>query len=1261
MSGYHMGINMGHDRSAAIVKDGEILVAIGNERLDRMKHSVGFMLHSPGMPSQIQIPEESISYCLDYLGININDIATITANMPGKDYAPDILRRKYTKSIASKVRQIPSHHLAHAYSTYWPSKFDSAIVLVVDGSGSTFEQKGNRVTESYTLYCATNNKFTVLHRETAIAHLANLSTIGFVYEYIARLAGFISSIGRDLKIPESGKLMGLAPFGRPHHNLNRWFKTRENDYHIEISAYDIFLEIEALKKLYDDETSDRKPYLKPYIVDLAFKVQQELEQALIHLVKLAKKETGINKLCLAGGVALNSVANYKIYTELELEEIFIFPAAGDDGIAAGCAFWAYHTEEKGETRKALKYATLGKPYKDSEIQKAIDNFSDSINYEKYDDRQILSISATALAKGHIIARFSGGSEYGPRALGNRSIIVDPTFQKMKDILNVRVKFREAFRPFAPVIPKENLSTVFEIDIDVPFMLMVSKIKEEYRKILPAITHVDGTGRVQSLTREENNYFYSLCKAVEQIRQGPPVLLNTSFNVAGQPIVETPTEAIQTFLSTDIDYLCLGNYWISSKNKPVLDYEEHLEKIRDTPTPYPMLKEMRNVNGLMISLDKALFGGEIKNTLWSPEELKDISSKGAKFKETSSLFENAMMNDRLKTQISDRAIIFLDPLNRSSIVDLEGKIKTRFYDYQEIQLLLALQYSPKKNEKIRLDMQLTNLEFRKKISWGMDELGKYGANIHPDWKMNKLVDSELNKFYSRALMPFQNESFNLRKKLAEIDDKLKKYGYNEKEICDLIGVNSLQLIKPFYLHYYDQYVLPKNELGDLIRLFLLRVALPKQRIVELFDTNLFNVLVKIGILVSRSNCWASRIALFCVDGLLIATDHRYMFLEEDKIDEEPVMYIGMDSYGLVQTVPRKITTKTLDLCSGSGIQGIIASRYSKWVIGVDINPRAIRFARFNAQLNGVDNIEFKLGNLYQAVEGEKFDLILANPPFVPSPNQDYKFRDGGANGEEIVAQIVIKSSDYLQSSGRLYIVSDLVDVPHYQQKIETWWKGGLANTLILKTADRNDILFSVPHARIPFNQSYQDYTKELSSWIDNFHRAKLTAVNFGYILIQRLEEGCQDRYYCRTVNNPSAPIYDEVNDYFKNHILLCSEASNAKYLTLHEGLVIHFDYSVSVEEATYKLSIPHNQYFTTYTVSEKIYLGLLYIKDVKPQLQEFLNNSNQKWLYDLIYKGIIQLSDRKAIAQQKKIVKEESMAIAEQETKTTPTCLSSYLR
>lgn len=1291
MKNYHLGINLGHDRAAALVCDGEIIVAIQQERLDRKKHSIGFLHQSPGDTKQIQLPLQAINYCLDAHNINMTDINSITANMPGEDHSPHILKHCLAPEWTGKIKRISYHHLAHAYTAYWPSGFDDALILVADASGSAESGK----TESYTLYRGRDNVLTPLHEEKVTSHLASLSTLGFLYEYVTRKAQFITRLSPSLSIPEAGKLMGLAPFGTLQENWQQWIHTSPDSYTLDISPYDIFLEVAALEKRYD--TGEGKAYLRPYLVDMARKIQHELEQALLHIVELAVNETGLRKLCLAGGVALNSVANYKLYRQLKLDDIFIFPAAGDAGIAAGCALWAYANNEndhrhrplkKQPSRKQLRSAALGRTYSNTDVKAAAKKFGDRISVETLAPENVIKRCAEALAKGHIIARLGEGSEFGPRALGHRSILADPTFARMKDIINARVKFRESFRPFAPVIPATDVSEVFEQNVAAPFMLLVSDIKKKFHDVIPSVTHHDGTGRVQTVTKEDNVYLYQLCREMVKIRDGPPVVLNTSFNVAGQPIVETPEEAIETFLRADIDYLCLENIWIKKTQIPVLDYEQHLLKVESDELPHGLAPGQPAVTDLMRELDRALFFNERETCPWTKEELHALSSAGGRYKETSRLFPENPFQQAFKTQLSNNVVLILDPLGKSKLVKLSDASASKSYTLIEIKWVMAVhQNNAEQAEAIRLETQLSTLEANNKVSWAKQQLAEFNLTSFDLLPLSLDIDSQLTHSSTKTLPHFEKETFTCSNALSELRHRLINHKYSIFTICEALNIESLQNIEPTHLHYYDEYKLPQTELADLIRLFLLRGALTEARAITLFGDQLFSLLSKLGILILRGQQWASRIDLYCAEDLFIATDHRYMFLEEDKLEninnENPVMYIGMDSLGLVSTAPRSPSQNSLDLCCGSGIQALVASRYSHKVTGVDLNPRAIRFSRFNAQLNGIENVTFKSGHLYAVVKGETFDIILANPPFVPSPNENLRFRDGGKSGEAVLQQIINGANAQLSDIGKLHIVTDLVDLNSYQAKLLQWWGNEEIDTLVLHTADRDDVLFSVPHSHHPFGQSFQDYNQALKEWINNFHAANIKAVNFGYIIMHRSTKNQTGSYFTRAIHNPSTSIWSQVADYFSQRDKLAAIGSTPLYLSLTPGLRFQIEQDALNGAASITIVVPNQAYYSTYTVSEAIYRTMVSIAENQPAAKEFLQMADRRWIEDLILKGLIQLSSGEKSAQKRQTITNDKkgnlsgniqerpeqpspsqvlnkIEIQEQETKTTPTCLSSYM-
>nr|MBS0021039.1 methyltransferase [Gammaproteobacteria bacterium] len=1267
MSGYHLGINLGHDRAAALVTGGEIVVAIQQERLDRCKYSIGLLHQAPGDSAQVQLPNEAIRYCLEASGVRLSELMSITANMPGVDYSNDILRRQLPPEVMQKVRCIASHHLAHAYSAYWPSGFDDAVILVADATGTTGVDGR---TESYTLYKACGSKISLLHAERVPAHLAGLSTLGFIYEYISRKAGFVTQVGAQVTVPESGKLMGLAPYGNEQRNWHRWIRPITNSYSLNIPAYDLFLEVAALEKRYDN--GQGKPYLRSYLVDLAYKVQKELEQAIVHLVRKAVEDTGIRKLCLAGGVALNSVANYTVLQEVGLDDIFIFPAAGDSGVAAGCALWSYAHEIHDAKRIKLRNATLGRIYDQKVIYKAVERFADRIQVEALSESQLLKRTAEVLAQGHIVARFEKGSEYGPRALGHRSILADPTFERMKDILNARVKFREPFRPFAPVVPEENIALVFEQQVASPYMLLVSPIKERYRAEIPAVTHHDRTGRVQTVTLEANPFLYRLCHALVATREHLPIVLNTSFNVAGQPIVESPEEAIQTFLNTDIDYLCLEDLWIAKRDVPVKSYAQQLAQLEDSRFPQGLASGQPALSELMQQLDRALFFGDTAGCPWLADELRRLSREGGRFKETSRLFRDTSYGIDFQTQWASNVVCILDPLDQSEVIDRSGTFQSSAYTLSEVALLQAIIRGSKDElDKLRIDQQLSTLEWEERMQWGLKQLAQYRLQPNQRVMTIRQQDTPLSGLPDRTLAPFADERFSAREVSGALRAILVAAAYSESTVCKLLGTESLQRIEPTYLHYYDRFLLPQSDLGDLIRFFLLRVALSAERLKGLFGSQCLDSLIRLGVVKCRGDKWASAIDLYCADGLFIATDHHHMVHDGDQLDEDPVMYIGLDSLGLVHTAPRYPAERALDLCTGSGIQALVASRYAKEVLGIDINPRAIRFARFNACLNGIYNARFIVGDLYSSLKGREFDLILANPPFVASPRQELRFRDGGACGEDVLSRIVSEAAHYLTENGRLHVVADLADAADYEKKLDAWWSGGPAHKLVLQTADRNELQFAIPHTHAPFGQRFETYNTELEQWVTSFRQAKLTSINFGYICIHRLPPDATSSYYIRTIHNPDIPIHEQVKRYFEQRESVQGNDNSQLFLRATEDLRFRIEFRIDDQlrtpERRYQLFVPDNPYYTTYTVNEDIFRGLELILRRDVQLSELPKPYNQEWILELIYKGLVHVSsfpfNKKHSKKSTPSLTEPAQpqyCVQEAQTKTTPTCLSSYI-
>ncbi|NOU66740.1 carbamoyl transferase [Paenibacillus sp. LMG 31461] len=511
-----------HNTGAAIIKevDNEVQFAfISEERLNREKDSRVF-------------PIKSILACMKQLNINSKDEIDLIV----MDHIEDIDWRKdnktrevivndFFKDINEEKIKIINHHLAHACSTFFSSSFDEAAVLIVDGRGTMKE------TQSLFYASTKDNQINLLDSTDKVG-------IGLLYSTVSQKIGF----GKM----QEGKTMGLAPYGRDNNkrifNFPKEFVGVVTDYSNVVSEGTYTLTAE-----YDKEISGWDD-----VATAAYEVQEECEAAFLHLAKYAKEKTKSDFLCLSGGVALNSVSNDKVLKSGLFNDIFINPACSDTGIPLGCALYGYHIAKGRPKSYSTINPYMGPEYSVEDINKAISSFTGFSIYE----RNAIEKLTEMLIDNKIIARHYGRSEMGPRALGNRSILMNPTIEENKDVLNERVKHRESFRPFAPAILEEFTCDYFDLDRQSPYMLLVPNVNEDKRQVIPAVTHVDGTARVQTLTKERNGAFYDLVESFYKI-SGVPVLLNTSFNVAGEPIVETPEDAIRCFLSTNIDALLIG--------------------------------------------------------------------------------------------------------------------------------------------------------------------------------------------------------------------------------------------------------------------------------------------------------------------------------------------------------------------------------------------------------------------------------------------------------------------------------------------------------------------------------------------------------------------------------------------------------------------------------------------------------------------------------------------------------------------------------
>ena len=560
---YVLGIScFYHDSAAALLRDGHVAFAAAEERYTRRKHCIDF-------------PLRAVQAALDHEGITIGDVAAVAfyekpilkfdrlllssiATWPlgfpifrrflplwfkQKLQTPAIFRREL--GYAKPVYYV-EHHLSHAASSFLLSPFERAAIITVDGTGE------------WTTTATGLGEGTAIDLDEEIRFPHSL---GLLYSAITLHLGF--------KVNNcEGKVMGLASYGDPEAYRDafaRLITVRDDgSFHLDMRYFGYLhkptMTHRRLAELLGPPRRQGEP-LDQRHMDVAAALQAVLEDAMIRMGRHVHERTGQRALCLAGGVALNCVANGRVLRETPFDDIFIQPAAGDDGTAIGCAAYVYHTLMGHARGEPLRTACLGDGFSDEQVRACLD--ARGAAYRRLERDELLRFTAQQVADDKIVGWFQGRMEFGPRALGNRTILANPCSPEMKDILNHRVKHREPFRPFAPSALLDRASEFFDIDAPSPFMLLVADVRPDQRDALPAITHVDGTARLQTVARDENPLYYDLITEFAELT-GVPVVLNTSFNVRGEPIVRSPDDAYACFESTGIDTLVMHDFVVEKE-------------------------------------------------------------------------------------------------------------------------------------------------------------------------------------------------------------------------------------------------------------------------------------------------------------------------------------------------------------------------------------------------------------------------------------------------------------------------------------------------------------------------------------------------------------------------------------------------------------------------------------------------------------------------------------------------------------------------
>ena len=561
---YNLGISCYyHDSAAALLKDGHVIAAVEEERFSRKKFDDDF-------------PYKSIQWCLDEAGITPDQIDSVAfydkpvlklerlldnyiAVAPRGLYSfLDVMpkwlhKRLWIKNDIKKALKgfkgeiiFPEHHMSHAAHAFYTSPFEESAILTIDGVGEW----------STTSIGYANNNSVKITNDIRWPH-----SLGLFYSAFTYFLGFKVNEGEY-------KLMGLSSYGKPkYYDLimeNLIDVKDDGSIHLNMEyfafTYDKVMTSKKFSKLFGIEPKTKDEKTLQIHFDIGASAQKVLEDIILKMVNHIYSKTKMKNLCIGGGVALNGVANYKIFKESQFENIHIPPSPGDAGSAVGAAqylYYVYHKNSKNNFQNSTQLihenVYVGPSFSNKQITEYLD--SKNIMYQSFDRESLLKITAQLIADGNVVGWYQGKMEWGPRALGNRSILADPRRADMKDTLNAKIKHRESFRPFAPSILEEYVGEYFEIDVPSPYMLMVVPVKKP--KDIPAVTHVDGTGRLQTVSKESNELYYDLINEFYKITE-VPVIINTSMNVMGEPIVNTPEEAYQMIVKTDMDYIVMGN-------------------------------------------------------------------------------------------------------------------------------------------------------------------------------------------------------------------------------------------------------------------------------------------------------------------------------------------------------------------------------------------------------------------------------------------------------------------------------------------------------------------------------------------------------------------------------------------------------------------------------------------------------------------------------------------------------------------------------
>jgi carbamoyltransferase len=1130
---YHLGMYLGEQKSVAIIRNGKIEVAIEQSRLENQtiadKQRLD-LLRTEGLRNGLTftLPKESIRYCLDQVKIKWDELQTITPLTPGLDLGVERLKSEWLITNDNRIERAPSVQLAQAYTTYFHSPFEEAVILIVDSIGSFIQNAQQEIPHlpSYSLYYAKGHVINDLYQQEYPEKYSQLCTIFGIYEMMSKKIMPLV-LQKDLSEQEFSYLgqktvswlSSLASYAKSNELFSPWFqKNNDSKLGIDVPVIDIWLFIENL--LFKQTSNCQKIAVW---IELLGHLQKETARILKLIAQSAMESCDTNNLCFGGALTLDYTINTEFLDAFSHNHIFVNPIQASTSIAIGCAL--YTEKQKSIVtipRYQLGQLDFGKSYQNGQIESALQAFNGMVVVDDEQPTQLEMPSqefkfkkfATAIIKGNVIGRFDGALDCGIHSLGRRVALINPSIYLSKEIINQQVLEIPSFCDHPIVCPREVAHEYFEDVIDSPYGLFLAKPLASLQNQLLPILRPDQRVLLYTVDQSQDLFLWKLCHSLHQYFDHLPLLMMATLSRNLQNSIESPVEAIQWLLSGNLDSLFLGNHWVKLRQQMPKNTMIKANPIKNIPSI-----EIKIDQNDIIDLDLQIFKRtQHPKEKYASQDLIRLSQNLAKYRIYSQLFETHPLHPKFKGFLNQHLSVLLHPHGKSLIIDEWNQFPIRTFDWVEIHLLFAVLHPQKENgidHKVRLQqiLNLHPLECQSKIEWACAEVESYGLFTHSSWISPAIKPTEIELDLHPKFVAFKDKSFSLKHILHPFWKKLKTLRYDEM----LRDLEAQPLLLTQLLEEYQ---------GNLIRLFFLGETCTKDSIVALFGEDLYRNLIKSTILAQNSheNCY-STVKIESIASALIITDFDPYYKNQDaqslarglsvaQIFDQQANY-SQKSEGLCLPIspwlkglahlynPQPYAEshqqmKILDMSNTYGLFAILSSIYaSKSQITVS-SERALRFTHLNLQFNGCENYQVNVSDSLKDTPNALYDFIFSK----------YHLEKSIAN--------------YLSENGRIY---------HFA-----------------KDMDQIPMSFYSMHGALLGLYITQKEIEWDDHWVD-----QLSERYFGYWVFERKQKH-QMPYY-RAIDLPHESIAGYIDRFFKSEQLTDQKIS----LLPREGLSLNASY------------------------------------------------------------------------------------------------------